>query len=128
MPRTPLVLLATATFALGACGGGGDDAPTAAAQVGEPAAGARTIEVVGEALAFDPPEIEVEAGEEVAIALTSVDGVHDLTIAEADFKVAAKRGDTEELGLRIDDPGTYTYYCSIPGHRGAGMEGTLTVR
>lgn len=128
MHRTPLVFLATATIALGACGGGSDDGPPAAAQAGEPAAGARTIEVSGEAFAFDPSDIELEAGEEVAIALTSVDAVHDLTIAEADFKVAAKRGDTEELGLRIDDPGTYTYYCSIPGHRGAGMEGTLTVR
>jgi plastocyanin len=32
---------------------------------------------------------------------------------------------TVSVNLR---PGTYTFYCTLPGHRQAGMQGTLTVR
>ncbi|MFP5322334.1 MAG: cupredoxin domain-containing protein [Acidimicrobiia bacterium] len=125
MLRTPLALLAGA-LTLAACG---DSAPAAtdAAVVGDPVDGARTIEVVADDFAFDPDALTVEAGEDVTIALTSVDIVHDLTVDELGYQVVARRGDTEELGLRATEPGTYTYYCSIPGHRSAGMEGTLTV-
>ena len=88
---------------------------------------ARRIEVTATSFEFDPDEIRVAAGESVAIVLTSEDILHDLTIDELDAHVAADRGETEEGGLTADEPGRYTYYCTVTGHREAGMEGTLVV-
>jgi plastocyanin len=37
------------------------------------------------------------------------------------------QGGTKTLTVDLK-AGTYTYYCSVPGHRAAGMQGTLTVQ
>jgi plastocyanin len=88
---------------------------------------ARRIEVTGSSFKFDPDEIRVEDGEDVAIVLTSKDILHDFTIDELDAHVAADPGKTEEGGFTADKPGRYTFYCTVAGHRDAGMEGTLVV-
>jgi plastocyanin len=123
--RTPTALaaLTIATSLLAACG---DDHSThdEASGVVE---GARPVEVTADDFAFDPDEITAEAGEDLVIVLTSGDMLHDFTIDELDAHVAAGGGDTAEGGLSAAEPGSYTYYCSVPGHRNAGMEGTLTV-
>lgn len=105
-------------------GGGGHDDSEADSPVAD---GAREIEVTADDLAFDPDEITAEVGEDLAIALTSEDMLHDFTIDDLDAHVAADRGETAKGGVTVDEAGTYTYYCSVPGHREAGMEGTLTV-
>ena len=89
--------------------------------------GAREIAVTGTSFEFDPEQISVTAGEDVTIVLTSDDILHDFTLEDADGHVAADAGETASGGLRIDEPGTYTFYCSVAGHREAGMEGTLVV-
>ena len=104
-------------------GGGHDDHGESSPAV----EGARRIEVNATSFAFDPAEIEVTAGEDVAIVLSSEDIVHDFTVDGLDVHVAADRGETVEGGLRVDEPGEYTYYCTIAGHREAGMAGTLIV-
>ena len=104
--------------------GGGHDADEENSPVAD---GARQIEVTATDFAFDPGDITVEAGEDLAIVLTSEDILHDFTIDELDAHVAADRGETAEGGVTAEEAGTYTYYCSVSGHREAGMEGTLTV-
>lgn len=53
---------------------------------------------------------------------------HDVTVEELGDRtvVGASGGETAEGRVELE-PGTYTYYCSVPGHRLAGMEGTLEV-
>lgn len=116
-------------LSLAACGdaspaasGGHDHAENSAVTEG-----AREIEVTGKDLRFTPEELTVAAGEDVTIVLTAADVTHDLTIEEAGFHVGADARGTAKGGLRIDEPGTYTYVCTVPGHEQAGMSGTLTV-
>ncbi|MFA5564677.1 MAG: cupredoxin domain-containing protein [Acidimicrobiia bacterium] len=89
--------------------------------------GARRVEVNATSFVFDPDEITVNVGEDVAIVLSSDDLLHDFTIDEINVHVAADRGEIAEGGLRAEAPGEYTFYCTVAGHREAGMEGTLIV-
>lgn len=100
-------------------GHGGSNAPTVDA--------AREIQVKAGRLRFSPKTITVGAGEDVTIVMTSTDVFHDLVVKGAGHVVGAKRKKTAEGGLRIDTPGTYKFWCSVPGHRAAGMKGTITV-
>jgi plastocyanin len=123
--RVIIAALAVAAASLSACGsdGGGHDhgATTPVAQ------GARRIAVTGHALRFDPATITVRAGEEVGIVLTSTDITHDFTIDDL-VHVAAEPGTPRESGFTApDEPGEYTFYCSVVGHRESGMVGTLVV-
>lgn len=89
--------------------------------------GARRIPVNSTSFAFQPRTVHARAGEPIAIALSSDDIVHDLRIDELGAHVATDRGVTTEGGIVAERPGRYTFYCSVPGHREAGMEGVLVV-
>lgn len=53
---------------------------------------------------------------------------HNVTIEElGDVLVVEADGGETASGTVTFDPGTYTLYCSVPGHREAGMETTVTV-
>ncbi len=77
---------------------------------------------------FEPKELTIAADTDVTITVTN-NGLlqHDFVIEDTDFATdILDGGDSVELVVNLP-AGTYAYYCSVPGHREAGMEGTLTV-
>jgi plastocyanin len=81
-------------------------------------------------LAYDKTSLTAKAGK-VSIAFTNTASlVHNVTVASSSGAVAGAtptfQGGSKTLTLNLK-PGTYKFYCSVPGHRTAGMEGTLTV-
>lgn len=90
--------------------------------------GARQVAVAATSFRFTPSEIHVRAGEDVTIALTAADLAHDFTIDELGVHVVAAPGQQGTGGLHAPDTaGTYTAYCSVSGHRDAGMKVTVVV-
>ena len=89
--------------------------------------GARKIAVTADDFAFAPDAITMQAGEDVTIVLTAEDIQHDFSVKGVGHVVHAKKGKTAQGGLRITKPGTYKFWCTVRGHRQAGMTGTITV-
>jgi plastocyanin len=77
---------------------------------------------------FDRAELRARVGETVALRLENTDTqVHYFDIDTFDIHVPMPTG-TPALALFTPTaPGTYTFYCRIPGHTEAGMKGMLIV-
>jgi len=122
MRARTLILIIASGLMLAACGG--DDAGNGDGATGDP-----DVSVTGtDALAFQPDQLSAEAGS-VTVELTAEEGVeHTFVVEEASDAevVAAQPGETATGSIELE-PGTYTFYCDIAGHREAGMEGTLEV-
>ncbi len=97
---------------------------------GTPAAGGsgNALEVEAVDLAFKPNQLTAPAGE-VTVNLTNNGFLpHDLTIEGVDGADTGiiNAGKTATFTVTLA-AGTYTFYCSVPGHKDAGMVGSLVV-
>lgn len=100
-------------------GGGGTSASTTL-----------SLEASETELAYNTTKLTAKAGK-VTIDFKNPSALeHNVVIEQngkelAGFEPIANGEESESAELK---PGTYTFYCSVPGHREAGMEGTLTVK
>lgn len=116
-------LLAALALTLAACGGGDGDGGDGDGG-GD---GGTTLSVQGKEFEFIPNTLSAPADTEVTVELENTGTIeHDFTIDEANMKVLVPATETG-TGTFSLSAGTYTFYCSVPGHRESGMEGTLTV-
>lgn len=142
-----LLALALASVALVACGSssdstssttttsGGESTGGAAAGGGkEEGGGGSTIKFEadpGGELAYTTTTASAKAGS-VAIDFKNPQALtHDVAIEDSSGEEVGKTeliaGGSDSTSVELK-PGTYTFFCSVPGHREAGMEGTLTVK
>ncbi len=145
--RAAVALAAVAALAVAGVAGCGDDddsgaAPTtteAPATTAPPAATATaptTASVKVDAdpsgqLAFVQKSLTAPAGADVFILTNDSSVPHNLEIegngVQAGPSATVSGGENAQLKVTLT-PGTYQFFCDIPGHREAGMEGTLTVQ
>jgi len=133
-------LAALAVLGLTACGGGDDDndataaATAPATTTGGGGGGGSTVDIStpsGTDLAFDQSDVSAKSGS-VTIDFDNKQAVpHDVTVEDSSGQelgatdLISSSTTTTTVDLR---PGSYTFFCSVPGHREAGMEGTLNVK
>jgi uncharacterized cupredoxin-like copper-binding protein len=149
LKAAPLVLTVL-VVAVAGCGGGGSSSSTSAGtqpaappasttpatSSSTPAGGsAGALQIAADpsgAFRYTKSSLTAKSGK-ISIDFTNNSAVgHDLTVQQgtSGSNLGATpifSGGSKTLTVTLK-PGKYTFYCSVPGHRQAGMHGTLTVK
>lgn len=140
MSSRRLALLAPAAVALavagcggGGGGGGGSTSGSSAAPAPSSTAGEHTLHIQadpGAQLKFNVSALQASAGKVKIVMANPSQLSHSVAIegngVNAAGQVVGPNG-TSTVSASLK-PGTYTFFCTVPGHRQAGMQGTLTVK
>ena len=139
--RWMTLLAITAVLALAGCGGSDEKSTSSssskatstptATQAASSGGGGETLKLAADksALKFDKSSLTAKAGK-VTLEMANPSQVpHAVAIKGNGVDVDGKTVGNGETSTASTDlkPGTYTFYCPVPGHEAAGMKGTLTV-
>jgi iron uptake system component EfeO len=106
---------------LAACGGGSGS--------GQPAG---STQITMTEFKFDPSNPSVKSGNVTFWLVNAGTTAHDMAIRDSSGKTLAtselvSAGDSTAFTVNSLAAGSYTIYCTQPGHEASGMKGTLTV-
>lgn len=89
----------------------------------------KEIIIISTEFAFTPSIITARAGQQIVLNFENQGKSNHNFIIEG-LGVGSRvigAGQTDIIEFTASDSGTYTFFCSVPGHRAAGMEGLLKV-
>jgi plastocyanin len=129
---TTLIVLALAAAVAGCGGSSGSSAGSSASSAVSSAAGSHVVEidVAQSGFRYVKSTATVESGPVVIRSMNPQSVGHDISLKGNGVDLhgdVVSSGDVSTIVIGHLKPGSYTYYCSVPGHEAAGMKGTLTV-
>ena len=115
----------------GACGGGGSSGGDTSGGGGG-ASGGQVVEidVASSGFAYAETTATATAGHVVIKSMNPQSTGHDISLkgnGVDEHGEVVQDGGVSTIDIPDLKAGTYTFYCSVPGHEAAGMKGTLTV-
>jgi plastocyanin len=125
--RRLALLVAFAAVLLPACGE--EDTPDGASPNGA-GTGGDVVEVALSEFALEPASFSLEPGSYTFHVVNDGSVVHALEVEGPSGEVETEDlepGASADLDVDLSEPGEYEIYCPVDGHRGEGMEGTITV-
>jgi len=88
----------------------------------------RILKINAFSFGFEPNEITVEKGEKISLIVENTENIrHTFTLREFDIDVRLSGKEIKRIDFIADKSGTFEFFCTVSGHRRAGMEGSLEV-
>jgi plastocyanin len=89
----------------------------------------RSATLFAENTEYSPGEFEMATSEVLGLFVQNKDSIaHSFDIDSLDIHVQIPANSTVAVAIDPTAAGTLEFYCAIPGHRQAGMNGIITVR
>ena len=88
----------------------------------------RIVTIRAEDWAFIPDSVSFQKGENAMIRLEGISGTHGFMVSGLSINVTIQPGETVDVPIPTDVPGTYAFRCSIPcGDGHMDMKGTIVI-